>query len=220
MNRSITFLSLFLIATAVSAKDKNVIYSPDQGVLCDKKSGFCADSYGISVAFTKEFLGDKAAKNLQDQIGDPNTFDATSFTMSNGVHCETKQKSCTVSKYDNKPDPVGNGVLFGQDQASAPEAAPADKSSNEVLFSPDQGIICDRKGNFCADDQGMSVAFSKEYLGEKAEKHLMALIHSVGGADKWDGSSFGLSNGVSCDTKARRCTGNNAEGYTKLLFGN
>lgn len=113
MKRIFIALSLCIFATVGSAKEF-VIYSPDQGVLCDKKAGVCADSYGISIAYTKEFLGDKAANKLQKEIGDPNTFDATSFTLSNGVHCETKEKNCTVSKYDDKSDPVATGVLFKQ----------------------------------------------------------------------------------------------------------
>ena len=60
MKRYITLISLCLIATAPSAE--NIISSPDQGLLCDKIMGFCADSEGISVAYTKQYLGDKAEK--------------------------------------------------------------------------------------------------------------------------------------------------------------
>ncbi len=40
--------------------------------------------------------------------------DMSSFTMSNGMHCETREKNCTISKINNKPDQVGNITLFGK----------------------------------------------------------------------------------------------------------
>jgi hypothetical protein len=112
MKRYITVLSLCLIATAAFAE--NIIFSPDTGLLCDKKIGFCADSEGISVAYTKQYLGDKAEKKLMDKIhaaGGVDKFDTTTFTFYNNAYCDTKAKKCKVSKNDNKPDPVGN-TLF------------------------------------------------------------------------------------------------------------
>ena len=112
MKRYITLISLCLITTAASAE--NIISSPDQGLLCDKMMGFCADSEGISVAYTKQYLGDKAEKKLMDKIhaaGGVDKFDTTTFTFYNKAYCDTKAKKCTVSKNDNKPDPVGN-TLF------------------------------------------------------------------------------------------------------------
>ena len=40
------------------------IYSPSRGVLCDSKAGFCADSYGISMGLTKEYIGQAAQDKL------------------------------------------------------------------------------------------------------------------------------------------------------------
>ena len=111
MTRALVISTLFLIYSGVFAKS-HTVYSPDQGVLCDKRSGFCADSQGISMAYTEQFLGKKAAAKLLKIIGSDS--DMTSFTMSNGVHCETKQRLCVTSKTNNRPDAVANGVLFKQ----------------------------------------------------------------------------------------------------------
>ena len=89
---------------------KGSVTSPEPGIICDKKAGFCADSQGISMAFTKQFLGEKAEKKLL-AMGE---FDMTTFTLTNGVHCDINAKKCTVSKYDDKVDAAHTKALFGK----------------------------------------------------------------------------------------------------------
>ncbi len=60
------------------------VYSPSKGVICDKKSGFCADSYGISMGLTKDYLGQAAQNKLMGY----KDLDTTSFAMSNGLFCD------------------------------------------------------------------------------------------------------------------------------------
>ena len=38
--------------------------------------------------------------------------DMTSFTMSSGVHCETKERLCLTRKTAGRPDAAADGVLF------------------------------------------------------------------------------------------------------------
>jgi hypothetical protein len=52
-----------------------------------------------------------------------------------------------------------------------------------------EGAICDKKGGFCADFMGVSVGITKMYLGDKAEKKLMAEINKVGLED-FDATTF------------------------------
>jgi hypothetical protein len=52
MKRLLIGISFAVLATSAYAKTFT-IYSPDQGVLCDRKSGLCADSTGISMAYTE-----------------------------------------------------------------------------------------------------------------------------------------------------------------------
>lgn len=111
MNRFIVGIFLTVIATSADARTFSV-FSPDQGVLCDRKSGFCADSTGISMTYTEQFLGKKAAAKLMKTMGTDS--DMSSFTMSNGLHCEMKQKNCTASKNNDTPDAAANDVLFKQ----------------------------------------------------------------------------------------------------------
>jgi len=103
-------------ACADSKPNSAITYPKPGGVICDKKSGFCVDDQGVSVAITEMELGKKASKNLMDQIravGIEN-FDATSFTMTGGLHCETKQKKCFTNKYDNVVDAKATKALFGK----------------------------------------------------------------------------------------------------------
>ncbi|WP_114636663.1 YcgJ family protein [Polynucleobacter necessarius] len=101
----ITYKSSFVIGAllislcqsiyAQSKPNSAITFPKPGGVICDKKSGFCADDQGVSVAITEMELGSQAAKNLMNQINQVGLkdFDATSFTMSGGLHCETKQKN-------------------------------------------------------------------------------------------------------------------------------
>lgn len=95
------------------AKSHGNVYSPEQGVICDKKSEFCSDSYGISLGMTKDFLGQKAADKWTKILSDKD-FDATVYAMSNGLYCDTKQKICKKSKWDEKADPHWTKILFGK----------------------------------------------------------------------------------------------------------
>jgi hypothetical protein len=117
-----TFLTIALVSFAsnlalADPKQNNAItYPKPGGVICDRKSGFCADEQGVSVAITEMELGKKASKNLMDQINSVGIkdFDPTSFTMSGGLHCETKQKKCFTNKYDNIVDAGATKALFGR----------------------------------------------------------------------------------------------------------
>ena len=68
------------LSSITHAKSHGNVYSPEQGVICDKKSGFCSDSYGISLGMTKDFLGQKAADKFTKILSDKD-FDATIYTM-------------------------------------------------------------------------------------------------------------------------------------------
>ena len=109
MKRALVLSAIVLTSSGAFARS-HTVYSPDQGVLCDKRSGFCADSQGISMALTGQFLGKTAAARLLKIMGTDS--DMTSFTMSNGVHCETKQRLCVTSKTTGRPDAAANGVLY------------------------------------------------------------------------------------------------------------
>ena len=96
---------------------KGAVYSPQPGVICDKKGGFCADAEGIAVALTKLYLGDKAEQKLMDMIRPASgvqDFDPTTFVLSNHVACDCKAKRCKVSKYEDKIDTAHTKALFGK----------------------------------------------------------------------------------------------------------
>jgi hypothetical protein len=115
MKKMILFLSLAIASSVSFAAGaertiKGSVTTPMAGVICDKKAKICADSTGISVALTKEYLGEKAEKKLM-AMGD---FDMSEFVLSNGVRCDTKTQKCTVSKWDQKVDAAHTKALFGK----------------------------------------------------------------------------------------------------------
>lgn len=115
MRKLILGFSMILMATSVYAANagktiKGSVTAPMAGVICDKKANFCADSSGISVALTKEYLGAKAEKKLMDM----GSFDTSEFVLSNGVRCDTKAEKCTVSKINLTVDAAHSQALFGK----------------------------------------------------------------------------------------------------------
>jgi hypothetical protein len=105
---------LTIIGSQVYAAS-SIYYPKPGGIICDKKAGFCADDQGVSVSITEMELGPKASKGLMAQINEVGVanFDATSFTMSGGLQCETKQKKC-FNRLDKKVDAKATKALFGQ----------------------------------------------------------------------------------------------------------
>ncbi len=112
----IAFLCLASPLT-VSAQLKGAVFSPSPGIVCDKKAQFCADDQGISLAYTKEYLGQKAENTMMGRIkegGGSANYDLTWFAFSNGVDCKTKEKVCRVSKHSDKVDAAHTKALFGR----------------------------------------------------------------------------------------------------------
>ena len=102
---------------AMGAPLKGDVYSPEQGIVCDRKARFCADAQGISLAFTKEHLGAKAEATMLGRIreaGGPAGYDLTWFAFSNGVDCKVKDKVCHVSRHSDKVDAAHTRALFGR----------------------------------------------------------------------------------------------------------
>ena len=108
------------------------VYSPAKGVLCDKKSKFCADSYGISISLTKEYLGGKAAKNLE-KMADKYHMSMSDWTFANGVSCNTHKKMCKKSKWDKQLDRHWTMMLFGD----VPHVSHAGGGKASLEFSRD-----------------------------------------------------------------------------------
>ncbi len=108
-------LGIHHLAIADSKSNSAITYPKPGGIICDKKSGFCVDEQGVSVAITEMELGKKASKNLMDQIRSVGieNFDATTFTMTGGLYCETKQRKCFTNKYDMIVDLKATKALFG-----------------------------------------------------------------------------------------------------------
>ena len=86
------------------------VFSPAHGVVCDRKSGFCADSYGISMGLTRDYLGGKNADIWTKRTrGD---FDTSVFGMSNGVYCDTHEGRCYTNKLKESVDHYFTNALF------------------------------------------------------------------------------------------------------------
>jgi len=114
--RILTTIILFFYTLSVAANIQldDHIFSPDKGVICDQKAGFCVDSYGISMAFTKEFLGQAAQDKMMNMINDVGTknFDTSRYSLSNKVYCDSAQKACFTDRYQEQRQDTYSQILF------------------------------------------------------------------------------------------------------------
>ena len=89
---------------------KGSVYSPEQGILCDREAGFCVDREGISLGFTKEYLGQSNQDKWANRIsGD---YDTSRFSFSNSVYCDVTEGQCWTNKYKDSVDYYYTRKLF------------------------------------------------------------------------------------------------------------
>lgn len=82
------------------------------------------------------------------------------------------------------------------------------------VFSPENQVICDRQGNWCADGTGISASWTEQYLGAEAARNLANV----------DQSEFVYSNGVMCTVATQSCSqagkqNKKTKKIQKMLFG-
>jgi len=113
MQKIIRIVSIFSLlgVVSVSAKSHGNVYFPEHGILCDKKSGFCADREGISLGFTKEYLGEAAASKFGNMIKKYH-MDTSSYTLSNGIYCDAALHKCYTNKWKEKVHKKYTNMLF------------------------------------------------------------------------------------------------------------
>ena len=108
-------------------------------------------------------------------------------------------------------------ALLGAALLSTGFTAGAAPSAN--VYSPYKGVLCDKKAGFCADEQGISMGLTREYLGAAAEAKMLKLVN-----EGMTTTAYVTSNGVDCDHTRKVCMaerrGTEVERrYTKQLFG-
>ena len=117
MKKIVLMIVLSGLAASASAA---TIYSPAGGVVCDKKAGFCVDHEGISRGLTSQYLGERADTRLDKTLGEGTDVNLGEYTLSNGVHCDSKEKQCYKDRYfprtADKKEKVLTSKIFGQYQ--------------------------------------------------------------------------------------------------------
>ena len=110
MNKKV-LVAVAILGMSIAAEAKSVFIA-DKGVICDRKSNLCVDKYGISMGLTQEYLGQKAVDRLNRVTNNMKGMDTKSFTLSNGLSCDSDRKIFKKSKWDDKPNPYWTKVLY------------------------------------------------------------------------------------------------------------
>lgn len=82
------------------------MFSPEQGVVCDREGNFCADGTGISVSWTDQYMGSEADRNLGKVA-------TTEFVPYNRVMCTVETPSCATHGEVNKASKKIQQMVFG-----------------------------------------------------------------------------------------------------------
>lgn len=180
----------------------NGVYSPEKGVICDGTGKWCADGTGLSASWTEQYFGGAAAGKLEGANQDK-------FGFSNNVTCEIASQSCSGGNAAGEMQ----AALFGSSGGSAGGSGGSAKIDYGTgVYSPAKGIICDERGNWCADGTGLSASLTEQYLGADAAGQLANATQDV----------FGFSNHVKCDINSKTCSGGSGKAAKKMakqLFG-
>lgn len=183
-------LGLILMSVMGAAHAGDVFY-PQQGEVCDRVSHFCADRQGISMGLTELHLGKSALDKLQQAMGDGIGVHLDSYTLSNGVYCESKTQTCYSDRFKTRKDSSATENLFGQST-----------TNRATVFFPTPGVVCDRKSSLCADASGISLGLTLSYLGQAAQDKLQQALGDGVGVDM---GTYTLSNGIYCDSHVKAC---------------
>jgi hypothetical protein len=83
------------------------VFSPEQGVICDREGNFCADGTGISASWTEQYLGAEAARNIANA-------DQSEWVYHNGVECILADQACNHRGKIDKSSRKIQKMLFGK----------------------------------------------------------------------------------------------------------
>jgi hypothetical protein len=208
MNIRLAMVSLAALAalstSALAAKVQygDGVYSPEKGVICDGQAKWCADGTGLSASWTEQYFGADMASKLDG-------VDQSTFAYTNRVQCSISTQSCT----GGGPAAEMQAMLFGTAAAASGGSGGGSKIDfGSGVYSPEKGVICDTRGQWCADGTGLSASWTQQYFGDTAAGKLAGVTQDV----------FGFSNRVKCATATQSCTGSSskiAKKMSKALFG-
>jgi hypothetical protein len=112
MRRFVALSAAVMAFTAVPAFAGQIeygsgVFSPEQGVVCDREGNFCADGTGISASWTEQFMGAEAAHNIANA-------DQSEFVLHNGVECIVANQACLHHGKADKASKKIQKMVFGK----------------------------------------------------------------------------------------------------------
>ena len=99
--------------TTVRAAENDRVWSPEAGVVCDSRGGFCADHEGLSMGLTRQWLGEQAQSRLMQMVSGTLSMNTRDFTLTTGEHCESASRTCWTDRYREARDEKLTRQLYG-----------------------------------------------------------------------------------------------------------
>ena len=171
------------------------VTSPNPGVICDRNGAICYDQQGASVRLTQDYFGKNASNRLKKQMREkPATGE---FMLSNGALCDLRTVTCWSDGWrKGQVSTQLSQQLFG----SAPSSNANYSNGIQGLQTPRAGVVCDPSTKTCYDQNGLSLALTRDYFGSYAEQTALRNL-----AGQMPPQQFRFSTGNSCDVTARTC---------------
>jgi hypothetical protein len=198
--RTVAFIGAGLLSfngspTNVQAQSRLSVSSPATGVICDQQGPTCYDREGPSVSLTQFYFGETSAYKLESILrGKP---PSNYLLLSNGTMCDLRARSCWSDGWRKRQvDSMLSQRFFASTQAPNRTYG----KGLQGLQTPREGVVCDLVSRTCYDQNGMSLAVTRDYFGAYAERSARRNLERQAKQEE-----FRMSNGTYCDVRARTC---------------
>ncbi len=140
------------------------MYYPARDVACDRATQICYDDGKASVSKTQTYMGDDAARRLQQRSKDARPEPKWVFEPDGETSCDMRTQVCYGPK---GPNVNKTRKYFG-------EAAGArlQQSLGGSVTKEKKGVGCDQSVQICYDENGPSVKMTEKYFGSAAAARL------------------------------------------------
>jgi hypothetical protein len=148
--------------------DDGRMFYPASGVICDRAAQVCYDQGRANVATTQRYLGDSAARDLQENVKDARKEPKWVFEPDGETSCDLRTQVC----YGPRGPNVNKTSKYFGDAAGGRLQQSLAGASGGTVTREKKGAGCDQSVQVCYDENGPSVRLTEKYFGTAAAARL------------------------------------------------
>ena len=145
------------------------MFYPARSVACDRSTQICYDDGKASVAQTQSYLGDDAARHLQQKSKDARPEPKWVFEPDGETSCDMRTQVCYGPK---GPNVNKTSKYFGVAAGTRLQQSLGGATAGGTVTKEKHGVGCDQSVQICYDENGPSVKKTEKYFGAAAAARL------------------------------------------------